>query len=107
MLSPQHTALFLLTHFLCSAFQLIPGPGLPSLPSLNLITANPHNMPLPSPDEMNLATATANALSPFTPTCGPANNAYTNVHNLIVCYNYSPHTRWLALQRRGRVGLYS
>jgi hypothetical protein len=90
---PKHITYILLAPLLCSALtvedipELIPGPGPPSLASLNLITADLYNLAFPS----SLSTgslATTNAVIPFQTICGPTNNAYTNINNLITCYYY-------------------
>jgi hypothetical protein len=101
MPSPQYTLLFLLTTTSGSVIatqehaypEVVPGPGLPSLASLGLTTADLYNMPLPSASLPSIVTA--NARRPFSNTCGPADNAYTNVNNLIACYYYlSALTGW-------------
>ncbi|KAF2120053.1 hypothetical protein BDV96DRAFT_485620 [Lophiotrema nucula] len=58
--------------------EVIPGPGLPSLESLNLTSSKLYNMPIP-PLPPNPA---------FDPKCGPNDSAYTNVNDIIACMQY-------------------
>jgi hypothetical protein len=93
MPSPQYILFFLLSTIFCSAVlsqedaypEVVPGPGLPSIASVNLTTADLYNMPLPSNSLPSVITT--NALRSFSNTCSPADNAYTNVNNLIACYH--------------------
>ncbi|KAF2855638.1 hypothetical protein T440DRAFT_513742 [Plenodomus tracheiphilus IPT5] len=61
--------------------RVVPGPGLPSLESLGLTTAQLYEMPLPknASDEVGVN---------FVPRCGPSESAYANVNGVIACYNY-------------------
>lgn len=81
--------------------EVIPGPGLPSLASLGLTSAELYNMKMPnickdiqsakdsckmltSIASLPLATRAAN----FNPVCGPVDFAYVNVNGIIACYHY-------------------
>lgn len=87
--------------------EVVPGPGLPSLASLNLTSAELYEMvpvgkhptlpysspfptvqdhPLTSPPPTAAGVKTEAAL--FTLECGPEDAAYTNVNGLIACFNY-------------------
>ncbi|KAH8722345.1 hypothetical protein GQ44DRAFT_711937 [Phaeosphaeriaceae sp. PMI808] len=61
--------------------EVIPGPGLPSLESLNLTSADLYAMALPekSKDEMSVL---------FDARCGPSEATYAPVNDGIACYNY-------------------
>jgi len=67
--------------------EVIPGPGLPSLASLNLTSAQLYEMESP---EVTLARAGGLTMraAAYTGRCGPADAAYTNVNDIIACYNY-------------------
>lgn len=60
--------------------ELIPGPGLPSLASLGLTSADLYNMPTP---KLSIRQAPVSI-----PECGPDEQAYTDVNDIIACYNY-------------------
>jgi hypothetical protein len=85
--------------------EVIPGPGLPSLAELNITSAQLYEMGMPegkaegfSRGRCTIADLTslladvharAQELDKrFTPRCGPAEAAYTNVNDIIACYNY-------------------
>ncbi|KAH8704358.1 hypothetical protein GQ44DRAFT_764154 [Phaeosphaeriaceae sp. PMI808] len=61
--------------------EVIPGPGLPSLESLGLTSAELHAMGLPDipKDEMHIL---------FDAKCGPSEGAYGPIGDSIACYNY-------------------
>ncbi|KAH3939643.1 hypothetical protein HBI56_193160 [Parastagonospora nodorum] len=58
--------------------EVIPGPGLPSLASLGLTTAQLYETPVPG----------AEFSAQFDLKCGPNNRAYGPVNDVIACYNY-------------------
>ncbi|KAF2132495.1 hypothetical protein P153DRAFT_308806 [Dothidotthia symphoricarpi CBS 119687] len=60
--------------------EVVPGPGLPSLESLGLTTAQLYEMPVPEKSALPSKVRRAG-------TCGPG-SAYTNVNGIIACYNY-------------------
>ncbi|EUC50783.1 hypothetical protein COCMIDRAFT_81103 [Bipolaris oryzae ATCC 44560] len=66
------------TAFPTESHELIPGPGLPTLASLNLTTSDIINLPL------SIIVPTGPRKDPQ---CGPE-DAYTNVDSLITCYKY-------------------
>ncbi|KAH7122737.1 hypothetical protein B0J11DRAFT_608287 [Dendryphion nanum] len=60
--------------------KIIPGPGLPSLESLNLTSAELFALPSPfSEDQMNTLVDGS---------CGPNDSAYTHVNLAIACYHF-------------------
>lgn len=61
--------------------EVIPGPGLPSLASLGLTSEMLYEMPRPSAP---LALNRRNGV----PDCGPSDDAYTDVNDIIACYHY-------------------
>ncbi|KAH8892415.1 hypothetical protein GQ53DRAFT_646571 [Thozetella sp. PMI_491] len=61
--------------------EVIPGPGLPSLAELNLTSAELYNT---KPDLFPLLPRAAG----FDRKCGPEDRAYTNVQDIIACFNY-------------------
>ncbi|KAK3299464.1 uncharacterized protein B0H64DRAFT_100563 [Chaetomium fimeti] len=64
--------------------EVIPGPGLPSLADLGLTSAQLYKMPTPK----QLAARLDPLNKRFDAKCGPAENAYTNVNDIIACYHY-------------------
>ncbi|KAH8811185.1 hypothetical protein F5884DRAFT_876339 [Xylogone sp. PMI_703] len=60
--------------------EVIPGPGLPSLASLGLTSEELYTM---KPNETVVKRAPA-----FDPGCGPSDAAYTDVNDIIACFNY-------------------
>ncbi|EUC27733.1 hypothetical protein COCCADRAFT_30853 [Bipolaris zeicola 26-R-13] len=66
--------------------ELIPGPGLPSLASLNLTTSDIINLPLPLPFGPTGQDPPQRGPRKD-PQCGPE-DAYTNVDSLVTCYKY-------------------
>ena len=86
--------------------EVIPGPGLPSLASLGLTSADlynrtiednrtrPHHFPrhkhianiIPHPAPFPLSAGILERR--FDPGCGPSESAYTSVSNIIACYNF-------------------
>lgn len=60
--------------------EVIPGPGLPSLESLGLTSAELYAMPTPASND------TFRPL--FQGGCGPSDAAYAPVNDIIACYNY-------------------
>ncbi|KAJ6785765.1 hypothetical protein PWT90_06610 [Aphanocladium album] len=65
--------------------EIIPGPGLPSLESLGLTSAELRAMPRPTSDHNEGARSLDKR---WTNTCAISNAAYTNVDDLWGCYNY-------------------
>ncbi|CZR57667.1 uncharacterized protein PAC_07556 [Phialocephala subalpina] len=63
--------------------EVIPGPGLPSLASLNLTSAQLYTMPSPISSISLLNRATS-----FQSVCGPQDAVYVNVQDIIACYHY-------------------
>ncbi|KAL2143329.1 hypothetical protein VTI28DRAFT_10572 [Corynascus sepedonium] len=61
-----------------------PGPGLPSLAELNLTSAQLYEIGVPK----DLSARDELLGQRFEGFCGPDDSAYTNVHDLIACFNY-------------------
>ncbi|USP75997.1 hypothetical protein yc1106_03271 [Curvularia clavata] len=59
---------------------MISGPGLPSLTSLNLTTADI--------DKLSVTEISTGQVRTSNPQCGPVDDAYTNVTSLIHCFHY-------------------
>lgn len=68
--------------------EVIPGPGMPSLASLNLTSEQLYNMPLTQE-----ATDFVERSTLFTPGCGPADEAYTDVADIICKFCPPAETR--------------
>ncbi|KJZ71741.1 hypothetical protein HIM_08883 [Hirsutella minnesotensis 3608] len=70
----------LATGIVVSYPEVIPGPGLPGLADIGVTSAQLYVMELPS--------TSAKILARFQPYCGPAEQAYANVKNIVACYHY-------------------
>lgn len=84
--------------------EVIPGPGLPSLAELNVTSAQLYEMGMPEGKHTihslivtaplltvvlaELHTRAQELDKRFTGRCGPAEAAYTNVNDIIACFNY-------------------
>ncbi|KAK4032533.1 hypothetical protein C8A01DRAFT_20400 [Parachaetomium inaequale] len=64
--------------------EVIPGPGLPSLAELDVTSAQLYEMGVPK----ELSERDQALDKRYTGKCGPAEGAYTNVNDIIGCYNY-------------------
>ncbi|KFX86890.1 hypothetical protein V495_05253 [Pseudogymnoascus sp. VKM F-4514 (FW-929)] len=67
--------------------EVVPGPGLPSLQELGITSAELYKIGRPD-SSADDSVKTSSIEARFEPKCGPSEAAYTNVNDVIACYNY-------------------
>ncbi|KFY31695.1 hypothetical protein V493_00875 [Pseudogymnoascus sp. VKM F-4281 (FW-2241)] len=72
--------------------EVTPGPGLPTLKELGITSADLYKIGRPDSSVKSSSgddsVKTSSIEARFEPRCGPVESAYTNVNDVIACYNY-------------------